>query len=71
MDDPLYESDADRNHHLAAVERLANQSHLPVSQVLPLYEDRLRVLCSEARVRTYLTTLASRQVLEELRHRHL
>lgn len=69
MDDPLYDSDADRSHHLAVVQRLADRSHVPVEQVLPLYEDKLRALGAEARVKTYLTALTSKQVLAELLHR--
>lgn len=69
MDDQLYDNDAERNLHLAAVQRLADRSHVPVAQVLPLYEDRLRALGSDATIKTYLTTITSKQVLAELLHK--
>ncbi|MFZ5792924.1 MAG: DUF3562 domain-containing protein [Pseudomonadota bacterium] len=67
MDDRLFESGKEMADHLAAVEHLAEQMHLPADEVNQAYERALRVLLDGARVRIYLSVLAAKHAKAALR----
>ena len=60
----------DRNEvpaeYLSVIQRLADEFRVPVDQVLPLYEQELTNLRSEARVTAYLSVLTAKHVRDAL-----
>lgn len=63
----LCEDEKEKLRHDWAVQRLVSESGLPAKEVDTLYERALRELKKEARVKEYLTILASRRVKDLLK----
>jgi hypothetical protein len=67
--------DEDAASYLAFVQRLADEFRMSIEQVLPLYEQELRILRGSARVTLYLSVLTIKHVRdalqEEIRRREL
>ena len=64
----LYENEEDRRQHHRAIESVARDVERPVEEVQPLYESQLASLRREARVKDFLSVLASRYVRLALKH---
>jgi len=65
----LYKTDDERRQHRRAIETVAHDVKRPVEEVQSLYESELASLGRGARVRDFLSVLASRQVRLSLRQR--
>jgi len=65
----LYEDEAEQRQHLGAIQRLVRDAHSPEEEIRPLYEDVLKELKSDARIKTYLSILVSKKVKELLNAR--
>jgi hypothetical protein len=63
----LYDNEDERKQHGRAMERVAREIHRPVEDVRPLYESELAALRQEARVKDFLSVLASRYVRLQLK----
>lgn len=61
-----YDSDEERRLHISAIHSLADQYHLDESMIREIYENELEKLMYSARVKTYLSVLAVRQVKNQL-----
>ena len=61
-----YDSDEERRLHFSAIHSLADQYHLDESMIREIYENELEKLMYSARVKTYLSVLAVRQVKNQL-----
>jgi hypothetical protein len=73
MNDLPHDRDEDATEYLAFIQRLADEFRISVERVLPLYEQELITLRSNARVTAYLSVLATKHVhdvlQEEMRRR--
>jgi hypothetical protein len=58
----LYENEDERRQHRRAIESVARDVKRPVEEIQPLYEFELAALRQEARVKDFLSVLASRYV---------
>jgi hypothetical protein len=56
----LYDNEDERRQHDRAMERVAREIHRPVEEVRPHYESELAALRQGARVKDFLSVLASR-----------
>jgi hypothetical protein len=63
----LYDNEDERRQHDRAMERVAREIHRPVEEVRPLYESELAALRQGARVKDFLSVLASRHVRLQLK----
>jgi Protein of unknown function (DUF3562) len=61
-----YDTDEERKLHLSAIHSLADQYHLDETLIRDIYENQLEKLMDSARVKTYLSVLASRYVKSSL-----
>ena len=64
-----YGNFSDDATHERAIAFLALETHVPVSQIEPLYQQELAVLRVDARITAYLDILTSRKIREMLRQR--
>ena len=60
----------DQVKHLHNIEQLAEEVHRPVQEVIPLYEDVLADLKSNARIHDYLPILVSKNVKHRLKNHY-
>jgi hypothetical protein len=58
----LYETEEERRQHRRAMESVARDVQRPIEEIQPLYEFELAELRREARVKDFLSVLASRYV---------
>jgi hypothetical protein len=63
----LYDTEDEQRQHLRAIEGVAKDLHRPVEEVRSLYETELAALRQEARVKDFLSVLASRYVRLQLK----
>jgi hypothetical protein len=59
---PLYDNEDERRQHWRAMESVARDVKRSVEEIRPLYESELADLRREARVKDFLSVLASRYV---------
>jgi hypothetical protein len=64
---PPYADDNDRSRHLHNMERLAEETGLPVQELAPLYEEVLAGFNSRARIHDYVPILVSKNIKDLLR----
>lgn len=62
----LYGDEREKSHHLSAMSKLARDLGMPIHEIGALYESVLEEMKKTARVRDYLSILASRKVKEFL-----
>lgn len=62
----LYGDEKEKSHHLSAMRKLAEDLRMPIQEIGTLYERVLEEMRKTARVKDYLSILASRQVKEFL-----
>jgi hypothetical protein len=65
--DGLYDNEDERRQHDRAMELVARDLHRPVEDVRPLYESELAALRQGARVKDFLSVLASRYARLQLK----
>lgn len=65
--DPLYGSVQEQNQHSSAIHAIALQYHMQESLVREIYEQDLKTLKSAANIKSYLSVLVSRHVIEHIR----
>jgi hypothetical protein len=58
----LYDTDDEQRQHWRAMESVARDVKRPIEEIRPLYESELADLRREARVKDFLSVLASRYV---------
>lgn len=58
----LYEDEKEKLRHLSAMKMLARDLGIPIQEIGALYERALEEMKKSARVKDYLSILASRQV---------
>ena len=63
----VYENDTDRKQHSRAIQRLAEDLHIPEEEIQILYETVLFSLKEKARVKDYLAILVCRNVKAMIR----
>jgi hypothetical protein len=66
----LYDNDVDKGMHMYAIHRLSIDHEIPEDKVLSLYEEVLGGLKENARVRDFLSVLATKKVKDILIHRY-
>lgn len=66
----LYENDEEQRQHSGAIHFLASYHHLDEGLVRGIYEDNLKKIKSNARIKTYLSVLTIRQVNDLLHQSH-
>jgi len=62
-----YENDTDRNQHARAIQRLAEDLHIPEEEIQKVYETMLCSLRERARIKDYLVILVSRTVKDMIK----
>lgn len=62
----LYSDEKEKSHHLSAMKKLASDLGRPIHEIGALYESALEEMKKTARVKDYLSILASRRVKEFL-----
>jgi hypothetical protein len=62
----LYDDDGERSQHSFAIQSLVRDLGVPQDEVKQYYEEALRDLKAGAKIKVYLTVLASRRVKETL-----
>jgi hypothetical protein len=67
MHESPYANAHDRSRHLHNMERLAEETGLPVQELAPLYEEVLAGFNSRARIQDYVPILVSKNVKDLLR----
>lgn len=65
---PLYSDANDKLKHQHNIERLAEEIHRPVQEVMPLYEHVLTQLQVGARIKDFLPILVSKNVKQLLKN---
>lgn len=65
----MYAHNSNGSHHHRAIEFLARESQVPVSEVAQLYEDARAELAPGARISSFLGIFALRNVRKRLRQR--
>jgi hypothetical protein len=63
----LYDTEDEQRQHWRAIEGVARDMQRPVEEVRSLYESELAALRQEARVKDFLSVLASRYVRLQLK----
>ncbi len=61
-----YDTEDERRLHFGAIHALADHYSLDESTIREIYENELEKLMDSARVKTYLSVLAARQVKNQL-----
>ena len=67
MREELYENDAEKRRHLNAMHVIETRTGAPHELVVDLYEKELGRLKVRARIKDFLSVLASREVMMEIR----
>jgi hypothetical protein len=62
----LYEDETEQKQHFSAIQKLARDISSSEEEIRPLYEDVLKELKSEAKIKTFLSMLVSKKVKELL-----
>jgi len=62
----LYEDETEQKQHFSAIQKLVRDVSSSEEEIRHLYEDVLKELKSEARIRTFLPILVSKKVKELL-----
>jgi len=62
----LYQSEGEAQMHEAAMEALAGQVRLPLPEVRAVYEEELRRLLRDARIRDFVSVVATRRARIQL-----
>lgn len=66
-----YGTEEERKIHLSAIHSLADRYDMDESKIRDLYESKLEELMDHARIRIYLSVLATRYVKNYLSHAHV
>jgi hypothetical protein len=62
----LYEDEIEQKQHFSAIQRLVIDVSSSEEEIRPLYEDVLKELKRDARIKTFLSILVSKRVKELL-----
>ncbi len=62
----LYETEAEKEQHLSAIDMLARDLRIAEDTIRQLYENELRALNEHARIRIFLSIFAIRRIKENL-----
>ena len=65
--DTLYGSVQEQKQHSSAIHAIAQQYHVQESLVREIYEQDLKTLKPAAHIKSYLSVLVSRHVIERIR----
>ncbi len=62
----LYRTEAEKRQHSSAIDILARDLGIDENSIRPFYENELRALEKQARIRTFLSILVSRRIKEKI-----
>ena len=62
----LYRTEAEKRQHSSAIDILARDLGIDEDSIRPFYENELRALQEQARIRTFLSILVSRRIKEKI-----
>ncbi len=62
----LYRTEAEKRQHSSAIDILTRDLGIDEDSIRPFYENELRALQEQARIRTFLSILVSRRIKEKI-----